>query len=243
MQAASSHASNSDDVFNPSPDTSISATSHYCSIDLRHLSLSCKTPRTEISPSSPESTMSEGHSNSLNFSDTNRTPANAGAPQQPPDQSTLKPSNSNAPENAQPSAEGLRLHLPDSRSGGTSPNLPRQPAAPTVSSHSPPKNPASSSIKQRGIEPPTPERQIRHIKDLLLNLQIRIASCETHAKRQGIRREETWVKFEVDRMCIQAHQKPDRRLNDHWKVIIENQVPFETLQLGVPGGFESDADI
>ena len=74
-------------------------------------------------------------------------------------------------------------------------------------------------------------------------MQIRIVSCETHAKRQGIRREETWVKFEVDRIRIEAHQKPDRRLNDHWKVIIENQVPFETLQLGVPGGFESDADI
>lgn len=207
--------------------------SHCCSINSHHLYSSYKTPLTDISPSSLRGTMSESNFNSLNFFDLGRTPANDRGVQQPPDQSAPMPSNSNAFRNTQPSAEGSRPRLPDAQSGAISLNLPLQPAASTVSSQPPPKDPASSGINQRGIEPPTPEQQICHIKNLLLNLKIRIASCETHAKRQGLKREETWTSFEHDRMRIEAHQPPDRRLGDHWKVIIENQVPFETLQLGL----------
>jgi hypothetical protein len=181
--------------------------------------------------------MSEGNANSLNFFDLGRTPVSAGAPQQPPDQSAPTPSNSNAFRNTQPSAEGLRPRLPDSQSGGISLNLPQQPAASTVSSQPPPEDPASSGVNQRGIESLTPKRQVSHIKDLLLNLKIRIASCETHARQQGLRREEIWTRFELDRMRIEAHQVPDRKLGDHWKVIIENKVRFETLQLGLTEAF------
>lgn len=187
--------------------------------------------------------MSEGNANSLNFFDMNRTPVNAGAPQQPPDQSARTPSNSNDFKNTQSSAESLRPHLPDSQSGGVSLNPPQQPAASTISSQPPPKDPTSLGVNQRDIEFPTPEHQIRHIKDLLLNLKIRIASCETHARQQGIKREEIWTKFELDRMRIESHQVPDRRLGDHWKVIIENKVRFETLQLKLTGAFDSNADL
>jgi hypothetical protein len=194
-QAASSYVSHSDDIFDPPPDTSTSLISprafhthsHCCSINLHHLSLSCKSPCTDILPSF--------------------------------------------------------LRLPDSQSGGISLSLPQQPAASSVSSQPPPKDPALSSINQRGIEPLTPERRISHIKRLLLNLKIRIASCETHARQQGLKREEIWTKFELDRMRIEAHQMPDRRLEDHWKVIVENKVPFETLQLGLTEAFDSNANL
>lgn len=217
--------------------------SHCCSINSHHLYSSYKTPLTDILPSSLRGTMSESNSNSLNFFDLGRTSANARSAQQPPDQSAPMLPNSSAYRNNQPSAEGPRPCLPDSQSGGISLNLPLQPAASTVSSQPPPKDPASSGINQRGIEPPTPEQQICHIKDLLLNLKIRIASCETHAKRQGLKREEIWTSFEHDRMRIEAHMVPDLWLGDHWKVIVENQVPFETLQLGLTEAFDSNANL
>jgi hypothetical protein len=44
-------------------------------------------------------------------------------------------------------------------------------------------------------------------------------------------------------MRIESHQVPDRRLGDHWKVIIENKVRFETLQLKLTGAFDSNADL
>jgi hypothetical protein len=251
-QAASSYVSHSGDIFDPPPDTSTSLISPQAfhthtrivavSICIIFLSVACRRAHTDYHHSYGR-TMSGGNANSLNFFDMNRTPVNAGAPQQPPDQSARTPSNSNDFKNTQTSAEGLRPHLPDSQSGGISLNPPQQPAPSTVSSQPPPKDPTSSGVNQRGIEPPTPERQIRHIKDLLLNLKIRIASCETHARQQGIKREEIWIKFELDRMRIEAHQAPDRRLGDHWKVIVANKVPFKTLQLELTGAFDLNADL
>jgi hypothetical protein len=40
-------------------------------------------------------------------------------------------------------------------------------------------------------------------------------------------------------MRIEAHQVPDRRLGDHWRVIVMNRVPFEMLQLRVTGPLQS----
>lgn len=134
--------------------------------------------------------MSEGRSDFLNFFDVNRTPVNARAPQQPPNQSAPPPSESNAFGNAQPT-----------------------------------------------------ERQINHVKNLLENLNIEIGGFEKHATQQGLRREEVWVRFEQDRMRIEAHQEPEHRLGDHWREIVENQVPFETLHLGSTEAFDSNANL